>query len=78
MVKQASKPGYMSDGEGLVLQVSKGGAKSWLFRYRAPGGRIREMGLGSASVVSLAAARRKAEEAQRQRSDALDPIWVKR
>jgi integrase len=78
MIKQAKKPGYLSDGGGLVLQVSKNGAKSWLFRYRAPGGKIREMGLGSSSVVSLADARKRAEAAQRQRSDGHDPIEVKR
>ena len=78
MIKQVKKPGYLSDGGGLVLQVSKTGSKSWLFRYRAPGGKIREMGLGSSSVVSLADARRKAELAQRQRNDGLDPLLVKR
>ena len=77
-VKQARKPGYFSDGGGLVLQVTATGGKSWLFRYRVAGGKIREMGLGSASVVSLADARRKAEQAQRQRSDGFDPIEVRR
>lgn len=78
VVKQARQPGYFSDGGGLVLQVSVSGSQSWLFRYRAPGGKIREMGLGSAAVVTLAEARRKAELAQRQRSDGFDPIQVRR
>jgi integrase len=78
VVKQANKPGYLSDGGGLVLQVTKSGGKSWLFRYRAATGKIREMGLGSLEVVSLADARRKAEDAQRQRADGQDPINVKR
>lgn len=78
VVKQANKPGYLSDGGGLVLQVTKSGGKSWLFRYRAATGKIREMGLGSFEVVTLADARRKAEDAQRQRADGQDPINVKR
>ena len=78
MVRQATKPGYLSDGNGLVLQITSSGARSWLFRYRSPTGRIRECGLGSAATVSLAAARQKAEEAQRQRDAGLDPIEVKR
>lgn len=78
VVKQAKKPGYLSDGGGLVLQITKSGGKSWLFRYRAATGKIREMGLGSLEVVALADARRKAEDAQRQRADGQDPISVKR
>jgi integrase len=78
VVQQATKPGYMNDGSGLVLQVTASGAKTWLFRYRSPTGRVREMGLGSASTVKLAAARLKAQEAQRQRDEGLDPIEVKR
>ena len=78
MAKQAKKPGYLSDGGGLVLQITKSGGKSWLFRYRAATGKIREMGLGSLEVVTLADARRKAEDAQRQRADGQDPIHVKR
>ena len=78
MAKQAKKPGYLSDGGGLILQITRSGAKSWLFRYRAATGRIREMGLGSFDAVTLADARRKAENAQRQRADRRDPISVKR
>jgi integrase len=79
MVKQAKTPGYLSDGNGLVLQITPSGTKSWLYRYRAPAtGRIREMGLGSEAAVSLAAARQKVDEAQRQRCAGLDPIDVKR
>jgi hypothetical protein len=32
---EAAKPGLHNDGGGLCLQVSKTGAKSWLFRYKA-------------------------------------------
>lgn len=60
VVKQ-SAPGYHADGAGLYLQVTAGGAKSWIFRYRH-GGKQREMGLGSLSTVSLALARKRASD----------------
>ena len=50
------RPGLHVDGNGLMLQVSKSGAKSWILRTRV-NGRRREIGLGSISTVSLAEAR---------------------
>lgn len=76
-VRAVSKYGYLSDGNGLYLQVSKSGSKSWVVRYRA-GGKLREMGIGGVGVVSLADARRKAEDVQRQRHMGSDPISVAR
>jgi integrase len=55
------KSGRHSDGGGLYLNVAKGGSKSWVFMW-ARDGRRREMGLGSYPAVSLAAARKRAEE----------------
>jgi Arm DNA-binding domain len=55
-VTRAKVRGYYGDGGGLYLQVSAGGTKSWVFRYRA-GGRLREMGLGPLHTISLAEAR---------------------
>ena len=52
----------IADGGGLYLQVAKGGAKTWIFRFQI-NGRRRDMGLGSVDKVSLGAARRKASEA---------------
>jgi hypothetical protein len=40
-----SRRGMHHDGGGLYLQVSAGGAKSWIFRFMLDG-RPREMGLG--------------------------------
>ena len=37
------------DGAGLWLQVSRGGTKSWVFRYELDGW-AREMGLGNISA----------------------------
>ena len=66
LCERADKPGRHADGEGLYLLVEGGGAKRWvfLFRWKAPGekgpGKLREMGLGGLSAVSLADAREKA------------------
>jgi integrase len=70
-------PGLYPDGGGLYLQISRLGGKSWLFRFRADG-RERWMGLGPASLVGLAEARRRAEEYRRQRLAGIDPIEARR
>lgn len=55
--------GRYGDSNGLFLLVRSGGARYWVFRYRADG-RMREMGLGAAGEgkgqVSLAEVRSKA------------------
>lgn len=68
-----AKPGYWLDADGLYLQVSKSGAKSWIYRYQLNGKR-REMGLGSAELVSAKDARRRASEARRLLLDKIDPV----
>ena len=45
-VETAKSLGLIADGGGLYLQVSKSGAKSWLYKFML-NGRSREMGLGS-------------------------------
>ena len=62
-VRTVTKPGVYGDGDGLYLRVSNGGAKSWTFIWSRRG-RRREIGLGGYSVVSLAVAREKANEAR--------------
>lgn len=62
-VKDAKAPGRIPDGGGLYLQVGMTGSKSWLFIYRWEGKRP-ELGLGAYPLVSLADARRRAEEAR--------------
>jgi integrase len=76
-VKRLSKPGLYADGGNLLLQVAKGGSKSWLFRF-ARNGRTRDMGLGSIITVGLAEARERAKEARRSLLDGKDPIEVRR
>ncbi len=45
---RTAKPGRYGDGAGLYLLVRGPGARFWLFRYTRKG-RMREMGLGTAS-----------------------------
>ena len=76
-VQTLNRPGRHSDGNNLYLNVSKGGTKSWVFFYRFLG-RQKEMGLGSATLVSLAEARSKALQALKTLKDGTDPLAAKR
>ena len=57
-IKAKKEKGYYADGDGLYLQISATGAKSWIFRFKRDG-KARDMGLGSFPAVSLAEARQK-------------------
>lgn len=59
-VKNA-KPGRHADGEGLYLFVRPTRSRSWVLRAQVDG-RRQDFGLGSAAVVSLGQARKKAAE----------------
>jgi integrase len=72
-VQKIKKPGYTADGGGLWLQVSQAGGKSWIFTYSLRG-RAREMGLGSASRVTLAEARDERDKCNRLLREHIDPI----
>jgi integrase len=72
-----TKPGRYGDGGGLYLVVSPSGARKWVYRFTYAG-RVTEAGLGSADVVSLAEARRKAHEARRLLDAGENPIVAKR
>ena len=67
------KPGRHADGGGLYLVVNKGGSKQWVFLFRF-GGRLREMGLGGVSAVSLAEARKLAEACRAKVAKGINPI----
>ncbi|MBD0275599.1 MAG: tyrosine-type recombinase/integrase [Acetobacteraceae bacterium] len=61
-------------GNGLHLWVKGPGKAQWVLRYRAPGGKRRDMGLGAYPKVSLADARAAAAAA---RSGTKDPLAVR-
>lgn len=75
-VERKKKPGYYGDGNGLWLQVSKLGSKSWVFRYTLAGKR-REKGLGPTHALSLAEARVRARECRNLLLEGKDPIEVR-
>ena len=60
-VEKQQSPGRYADGNGLYLEVTKAGTKTWLFRYQLNGKRT-QLGLGSYNkkTNSLAQARRAA------------------
>jgi integrase len=77
-VSKVRTPGRYADGEGLFLQVTTGATgstnKSWVVRFRAPCGRVREMGLGVARYLPLANARAMALAARALVAEGVDPI----
>jgi len=72
-VTRLREPGMYPDGGGLFLQVTQGGGRSWVYRYMIAG-QSREMGLGSASTITLAEARNRRDDARRLRDQGIDPI----
>lgn len=77
-VKRLKEPGWHADGNGLYLQISKSGTKSWVYRYTF-GGKERWHGLGNYSEKnSLLEARRKASECKKLRDEGIDPIEQKK
>jgi len=76
-IDRIKRHGMHLDGKGLYLCVSKSGAKSWIFRYAAPDGKRREMGLGPYPDVSLAEARDKAEACRKQKAASKDPLALR-
>lgn len=72
-IKTLTEPGRYTDGDGLMLIVAAGGARSWMLRARIDGKR-RDVGLGSLKILTLAEARAKATELRRQIAQGIDPI----
>ena len=60
-------------GGGLCLHIASGSSKSWIQRITINGKR-REVGLGGYPTVSLAKARRVAEDNRRAVSEGRDPL----
>lgn len=78
-VERTKTPGRYRDGEvkGLLLQISKSGAKSWVLRYML-NGHERMMGLGSVEDFTLREARERARAQRQLLADRVDPLVVKR
>ena len=76
-VKNLTAAGFYPDGDGLYLQIAKGGSKSWIFRFTMVG-RKRDLGLGSAKDVGLATARQLASSAREKLGKGIDPIEERR
>lgn len=62
---------------GLLLQVAKGGSRSWVLRARI-GNKRRDIGLGGYPDVTLSQARTKARNLREQISGGADPIAERR
>ena len=76
-VENVSEAGKYYDQHGLFLHVRPSGAKKWLQRYTFQG-RRREIGLGSAKIVSVATARKNAHQNLVLVSEGVDPIEHKK
>lgn len=78
-VQNLSEPGRYADGNGLYLNISNNGNKSWLFRYQLDGKR-HWVGFGAfdKKTNSLAMARDKVAEARLLLNRGVDPQNSKR
>ena len=76
-VATLTRPGRHADGGGLYLVVDKSGSKRWSFLFRRAG-KLSECGLGGLNKVSLANARRAAEQCREWLGVGLNPIEERR
>lgn len=70
---QSAKPGRHGDGEGLYLLVKPSGGRSWVLRIQI-NKRRRDIGLGSAKMVTLREARSKAAMLRLSAFSGKDPV----
>lgn len=76
-VDSLTEPGMYSDGDGLYLRIGPKGGKSWILRT-VVFGRRRDLGLGAASLVSLAEAREAARALRKLARAGEDPDTVRK
>ena len=76
-VKALTGRGRYSDGDGLYLNIAKGGSKSWVLRITIDR-RRRDLGLGSVKSVSLVEARNRAHDLRVAVAQDRDPIAEQR
>lgn len=70
-------PGRHADANGLYLNVSDRGSKTWLFRFQLQGKR-RDMSLGGYPAVGLSEARALATEARSKIAHGIDPVEARK
>ncbi len=78
-VGRLTKPGYHAVGTvaGLYLQVTDGGARSWVLRTTV-GDKRRDIGLGAYPGITLAMAHHAARETRAVISKGIDPVEEKK
>ena len=76
-IKAVPYKGRYGDGDGLFLNVTATGTKSWVQRVVVHG-RRRDIGLGGYAAVSLAEARERCADNRKTIAAGLDPIAEKR
>lgn len=74
-VRNKKAPGFWPVGgvDGLYLNVTETGSRSWILRLTV-GSKRREMGLGGFPDVTLEEARKRAREARNQVREGIDPV----
>jgi integrase len=74
-VERTKKPGRYACGliPGLLLQIAKSGAKSWVLRYERDG-KEHWLGLGSVRIFNLKEARERARRERQLLVDGIDPL----
>ena len=72
-IRNLKEPGSYGDGKGLMLVIGKSGSRSWILRVSVRGKR-KDIGLGSASDVSLLEARQGADDIRAMIRSGLDPV----
>lgn len=77
LVATVDRPGRHADGGNLYLNVTKTGARSWVFMFKVAG-RQREMGLGTARDVTLARAREFAAASRQALAEGKDPLQIRK
>ena len=74
--KPKQKPYRLSDGEGLVLEVTPQGSKRWRFRYTFDG-KEKLISMGIYPEVDLKTARDRRYLARKQVADGMDPSEIR-
>jgi integrase len=76
-IASLSEPGMFGDGDGLYLRVGPSGGKSWILRTVVYG-RRRDLGIGSAALVSLAEARAISQQLRKVARAGGDPDTIRK